>query len=103
MRVVRAMMAAMLFSLAAAPVPAADVPTPLAKSVEVTVTNVDVVVTDKKGNPVTDLKPEDFELKEDGARQALTHLALVDNGLPSAGAPSSSAEINSPGPSAPSI
>jgi VWFA-related protein len=62
----------------------AQTPTPLARSVEVSITNVDVVVTDKKGNPVTDLKLEDFDLKENGVRQALTHLALIDSGAPAA-------------------
>ena len=32
---------------------------------------VDVVVTDKKGQPVTDLKPEDFILEENGKRQKI--------------------------------
>src|SRR5262245_235185 len=32
---------------------------------------VDVVVRDKNGEPVADLKPEDFEIIEDGVRQEL--------------------------------
>jgi VWFA-related protein len=90
-----------LLSLAAAPL-SAEAPAPLSKSVEVTVTNVDVVVTDRKGNPVTDLGPGDFELKEDGARQILTHIALVDNGPPTAPAPGEPAPTSA-GPSAPSV
>ncbi|MBD0369645.1 MAG: VWA domain-containing protein [Pyrinomonadaceae bacterium] len=38
---------------------------------------VDAVVTDKKGNPVTDLKPEDFEITEDGRAQAITNLSYI--------------------------
>ncbi len=39
---------------------------------------VDVVVT-KDGKQVTDLKPEDFELFEDGKPQTITHFAYVSN------------------------
>lgn len=34
----------------------------------------DAVVTDKKGRPVTDLSPEDFEVTVDGRRQPITLL-----------------------------
>ena len=36
---------------------------------------LDVVVTDKSGNLVTDLKPEDFEISENGERQTVTNLS----------------------------
>ena len=36
---------------------------------------LDVVVTDKNGNLVTGLKPEDFEITENGERQAITNLS----------------------------
>lgn len=39
--------------------------------------SVDVIVTDKKGNPVLDLKPEDFEVKEDGKPQKVETFDLV--------------------------
>jgi len=45
--------------------------------VEVIVTNVEVVVTDKKGNRVTGLKPENFEVYEDGLLQKLTNFYEV--------------------------
>jgi VWFA-related protein len=48
-----------------------------AYEVEVTVTNVDVVVTDKDGNRVTDLKPENFEIYEDKLRMRLTNFYEV--------------------------
>jgi VWFA-related protein len=41
--------------------------------VEVTVTNVDVVVTDKDGNRVTGLKAENFEIYEDNLKMRLTN------------------------------
>lgn len=38
---------------------------------------VDVVVTDKKGNQVTDLKAEDFEVEEDGVNQKITNFSYI--------------------------
>ncbi|HVO11712.1 MAG TPA: VWA domain-containing protein [Vicinamibacteria bacterium] len=38
---------------------------------------VDVVVIDGKGSPVTDLKPEDLEIYEDGVRQTIAAFDLV--------------------------
>ncbi len=53
---------------------------------------VDVIVSDKAGNQIADLKPEDFEVSEDGARQTIETFKLVelDAGLtaPSDRAPS---------------
>ena len=37
---------------------------------------VDVRVWDKKGNPVTDLKPEDFKVYEDGVEQHVTSFSV---------------------------
>lgn len=44
---------------------------------------VDVIVTDKNGNPVDNLKPEDFEVVEDGKAQSIQTFKLVslDGGL----------------------
>lgn len=44
---------------------------------------VDVIVSDRNGNPVGDLKPEDFEIVEDGKNQAIETFKLVslDGGL----------------------
>lgn len=38
----------------------------------------DVVVLDKKGNPVTDLTPDDFEVFEDKRKQKITNFSYVD-------------------------
>jgi hypothetical protein len=42
------------------------------------VVQVDVRVFDKSGRFITDLKPEDFEVKEDGVPQPIGALTLVD-------------------------
>jgi VWFA-related protein len=39
---------------------------------------VDAVVTDRDGRYVTDLRPEDFEISEDGKRQAITNFSYVE-------------------------
>jgi VWFA-related protein len=39
---------------------------------------VDVIVSDKQGNPVTDLKAEDFEVFEDDERQVVESFKLVE-------------------------
>ena len=39
--------------------------------------SVDVIVTDRQGNPVTDLTPEDFEIRERGRPQAIETFKLV--------------------------
>jgi hypothetical protein len=38
---------------------------------------VDVIVTDRSGNPVHDLKPEDFEIVEDGKLQTIETFKLI--------------------------
>jgi VWFA-related protein len=45
--------------------------------ISVTLVQVDVAATDRKGRPVTDLKPEDFEIYEDGRRQQITNFSHV--------------------------
>ncbi len=49
-----------------------QIPQPTYK-VEVIVTNVDVIVTDKSGKRISSLKPENFEIYEDGLLQKLTN------------------------------
>jgi VWFA-related protein len=49
---------------------------------DVTVVNVDVYVTDKKGNRVTGLTRDDFELTEDGKPVKITNFYAVEGGKP---------------------
>jgi VWFA-related protein len=64
---------------AAARAPEAPIP-PVSESVDVTVTNVDVFVTDSKGNRVPGLKADDFEIKQDGIPQKITNFYAVSGG-----------------------
>jgi VWFA-related protein len=41
---------------------------------------VDVTVTDKKGRPVPNLRPEDFEILEDGKPQKITNFSFITGG-----------------------
>jgi VWFA-related protein len=49
----------------------------LVETVDVRVINVDVVVTDRRGNPVRGLKKEDFEIYESGRRMTVTNFYEV--------------------------
>ena len=59
--------------------PEAPIP-PVTENVDVTVTNVDVFVTDSKGQRVTGLKAEDFQVKQDGIPQKITNFYAVAGG-----------------------
>jgi VWFA-related protein len=48
--------------------------------INVNVVNVDVYVTDKKGNPITDLTADDFELFENRKPVAITNFLRVEGG-----------------------
>jgi VWFA-related protein len=45
--------------------------------ISTTLIQVDVTVTDKSGKIVTDLKPEDFEIYENGEKQTITNLSFI--------------------------
>ena len=62
----------------AAQPPAAGQPQGPTFKVQVDYVEVDVLVTDARGNYVRDLKKEDFQVFEDGKPQAVTDFALVD-------------------------
>jgi len=51
---------------------------PLTEQVEVHVVNVDVSVTDSRGEPVSGLTQDDFELFEDGRPQKITNFSVVN-------------------------
>jgi VWFA-related protein len=49
----------------------------LGTAVDVNVVNVEVYVTDASGKPVTDLRERDFEVREDGRRESISHFAAL--------------------------
>ena len=51
----------------------------LTESIDVRVINVDVVVTDRKGNPVTGLTKDDFEIYENGTLKPISNFYEVNN------------------------
>ena len=59
-----------------APAPASAPQAPTAKTAAEEVM-LDLIVRDKKGKPVTDLKPEDLTITDNGAAQTLTSFRLV--------------------------
>jgi VWFA-related protein len=75
----RQLAAILLASLAALPSLAEEKqkPTFFSETIEVRVVDVDVVVTDKSGKPVTGLAKDDFELYENGKKQPITNFLEV--------------------------
>ncbi len=61
--------------------PAGELPK-LVESIDVRVINIDVVVTDKKGNPVTGLKKDDFEIYENGVPKLISNFYAVEGSKP---------------------
>ena len=70
----RIILAAVLAVVVAAPVVAQ-----MSEIIEVRVTNVDVVVTDRAGKPVTGLTKDDFEIVEAGKPQTITNFYEIRN------------------------
>ncbi len=63
---------------------------------------IDVTVVDRQGQPVLDLRPDEFELEEDGKRQKIAAVSLVHAGVSKAiGAPVVSTPPASPAATAP--
>jgi VWFA-related protein len=86
----RSWMAGVLCALLSAPVGAQEPPPDLRGRVfrvETEVVVLDVVVRDRKGRTVRDLRPEEVEVYEDGVKQAVASFRLLD-----AAAPASAAE-----------
>ncbi len=52
--------------------------------ISVTLVQMDVVVTDRQGRLVTDLKADDFEVFEDGRKQEISNFSFVTTGAESA-------------------
>ena len=74
----RVLSSAMLLATVLAPLPAPAQQT-AAPTVKTNVDEVllDLIVRDKKGKPVTDLKPEDISILDNGAKQTITSFRLV--------------------------
>ncbi|MEK6373388.1 MAG: VWA domain-containing protein [Acidobacteriota bacterium] len=81
--------------------PQAPLPT-LGETIEVSIVNVDVFVTDKAGNRVRGLTPADFDVFENGAKQPITNFAEYANStvppLPLAGEGARRAGEGTPAP-----
>src|ERR1700682_4976001 len=80
---------AILALLLASPLAAQEPPRDLQGRVfrvESGVVVLDVVVRDKKGRTVRDLRPEEVEVQEDGAKQEVTSFRLLDAAAPGRGA-----------------
>src|SRR5215207_5380190 len=60
---------------------------------------MDLVVTDKKGRPIIDLKPTEVEVYENGQRQQVTSFGLVRSGPQPPGLPGAPAAAST-GPEA---
>src|SRR5262245_47235034 len=90
---IRTFAAAMAFAAALlTAVTGQQAPTPsVTFQVEVNYVDIDALVTDGRGNIISDLRKEDFELFEDGKPQAISTFSLVDLPLPSASAGRSAA------------
>src|SRR5688572_22279489 len=61
----------------ASPTPKQGEPDEDIVKISTTLIQIDVTVTDKKGNLVTDLKPEDFEIYENKQKQDITNFSFV--------------------------
>jgi VWFA-related protein len=57
--------------------PQEPAPAPLAMNIDVRIINVDVVVTDRRGNPITGLTRDDFEIRENNVPKTITNFYEV--------------------------
>ena len=57
-------------------------PPPLVEKIDVSVVNVDVTVTDRRGQPVSGLTRDDFEVFEDDKPQTISNFYAVDSSQP---------------------
>ncbi len=71
------LMCLLLAALRSTPQQSARQPSDPVIRVTVDLVQVDAVVTDSQGRQVADLKPEDFEILEDGKLQNITHFSWV--------------------------
>lgn len=83
------------------PLPAQETPPQesFGESIEVSVVNVEVFVTDKKGQPISGLTKEDFEVLEDGKPVAVTNFyaeSRSQGGVPALAASASAVAVERP-------
>jgi VWFA-related protein len=70
--------------------------------IKTTLIQVDVSVTDGRGRAITGLRPEDFEIYENGQKQQIKHLNFVSNvTVEAAGTRPAPGEVNVPVPQTP--
>jgi VWFA-related protein len=60
--------------------------------IDVSISNIDVVVTDRSGRPVRGLSRDDFEVKEGGQPQTITNFSAYDSGVAISDVPEAVAE-----------
>ena len=70
-------LAALALPLAAQKNPPEPAQPKLVESIDVRVIDVDVIVTDRKGNPVTGLTKDDFDVYENGTKKVITNFYEV--------------------------
>jgi len=56
-----------------------NAPPPLVEKIDVSIVNIDVTVTDRRGQPVQGLTRNDFEVFEDGKPQPISNFYAVEN------------------------
>jgi VWFA-related protein len=101
MRLIRAATAALLVSALAPTAPAQDAtaePRRASFRADTALVVLDLVVRDKKGQPVRDLRPEEVQVYEDGVRRDVAAFRLVETG---ASAVATEAAATAAGPAAP--
>lgn len=81
-----------------APVPSAEELGVFVDTLEVNVVNVDVYVTDKKGNRITGLTRDDFEVFEDRRPVEITNFYAVEGRRPAGAKPAAGRRPPPPGP-----
>ena len=69
-----------------------DVPPSFGESIDVRVVNVEAVVTDRQGNRVSGLKPEDFRLRVDGREVPVEYFSEIRDGEALAATPEAAAQ-----------
>src|SRR5450432_168862 len=65
--------------LAVAPLTAQTQLPRLGETIDVSIVNVDVIVTDRRGNHIRGLTAADFEIRDNGVPQPITNFAEYDD------------------------